>query len=112
MSILSDVRSYCIGDDTCTAFDTELKDHINMAFSELNQIGVGPSSPYKIETGNETWNDFSVATNMKNYIPEYIKLTVKNIFDPSPNKNLYEVASQKIDEIIFRLQIEVERNQT
>ena len=80
-SILGSVKALLglIDDD---AFDTEITVFINTALFTLYQLGIGPSSPYRIEGPTETWSSFLSDTDDLSMIKSYVYLRVRMLFDP------------------------------
>lgn len=57
-SILKEVRHAVVSFDEDDSFDNDLILYINGALMVLNQIGVGPDTPFQITGEDETWADF------------------------------------------------------
>lgn len=86
-----------------TAFDIDIITHINSAFSVLNQLGVGPTTGFMIESDEEVWDDFEVPTNQINLIRTYIYLKTKILFDPPGTSFLLDAVKEQIIEQEWRL---------
>lgn len=87
-----------------TPFDPDIIMHINSTFAVLNQLGVGPDSPYTITDGEETWDDFIVQENTED-VKSYMFLKVKMFFDPPTTATMYESYQKMISELEWRLTI-------
>lgn len=87
-----------------TPFDPDIVMHINSTFAVLNQLGVGPETPYTIEGGEETWEDFIVQENTED-VKSYMFLKVKMFFDPPTTATMYESYQKMISELEWRLTI-------
>lgn len=103
-TILSDVKKGLNGlDPSDTSFDDEIIMHINTEFFKLNQIGVGPKTPYHIEDGTETWSDFTSKIEYLFAVKTYMIAAVRLRFDPPTNSTLYKAVENTKDEYEFRL---------
>lgn len=105
-SILESIKDKVgIKDPDITAFDSELIMDINMAFSFLTRIGVGPKTGYRIEDESNTWDEFIGESDPRlETVKEYIALQVKLIFDSSTMSNaMIEIYKDHIHEIEYTL---------
>ena len=91
-----------------TQFDPEIIMHINSVFMFLQQIGVGPSNTYSIESDSETWTDFFSSANVKDVsaAKSLMFLKVKMLFDPPTIGSVNESYNKLIDELTWRCSIE------
>lgn len=87
------------------AFDADIIIHINSVFMILQQLGIGPVDGFKIESQEETWDQFIQDDKLLEDIKTYIYLKVKLIFDPPLNSSHLESIKQLISELEFRLNI-------
>lgn len=87
------------------AFDTDIIIHINSVFMILNQLGIGPVDGFKIESQDETWDQFIQDDKLLEDVKTYIYLKVRLIFDPPLNNSHQESMKQVISEIEWRLNI-------
>lgn len=101
-----------IGDENSDAFDTDLIVHINMALSELNQLGVGPSEGIMITGDSETWNMITDNKIILGFVKTFVNLKVKSIFDPSTSSAAMDSMNQIIKELEWRLQVQSESPET
>lgn len=89
------------------AFDIDIIININSVFLSLNQLGVGPIDPYQITGEEETWDDFQG----ENFIPgvqTYVYLKTRLAFDPPTNSFLVESIRKQVEELEWRMNVEVE----
>lgn len=88
-----------------TAFDSEIIMDINMAFSFLTRIGVGPETGYRIEDENNTWDEFIGEIDPRlEAVKEYVALQVKIIFDSSTMSSaMVEIYKDHIHELEWTL---------
>lgn len=89
------------------AFDIDIITNINSVFLTLNQLGVGPSSPFQITGEDEVWTDFEESTKVPG-IQTYLYLKVRLLFDPPTNSFLVDSIRKQIDELEWRLNIQKE----
>ena len=91
-----------------TQFDPEIIMHINSVFMFLQQIGVGPTNTYSIESDSETWTDFFSSANVKDVsaAKSLMFLKVKMLFDPPTIGSVNESYNKLIDELTWRCSIE------
>lgn len=108
-SILNTIKSMLdIGEDV-PAFDKELIDYINSAFFVLEQIGVGPDTPFQITGADEVWTDFIPDINKLNLVKQYIYLKVKKVFDTAGSASSFQSSLDNlITEYEWRLNVEVD----
>lgn len=105
-SILDSIKDKVgIKNPDVTAFDSELIMDINMAFSFLTRIGVGPETGYRIEDADNTWDEFigDVDPRLES-VKEYVALHVKLIFDSSTMSGaMVEIYKDHIKELEWTL---------
>lgn len=105
-SILDSIKEKVgIKDPSITAFDSEIVMDINMAFSFLTRIGVGPETGYRIEDSTNTWDEFIGTVDPRlECVKEYVALQVKLIFDSSTMSNaMVEIYKDHIHELEWTL---------
>jgi hypothetical protein len=91
-----------------TAFDSQIIDHINAAFSTLNDLGVGPAVGYAITDSEDVWDAFLGEDLRLSRVPQYIYLKVKLAFDPPPYSFTQQAFKEQIKEHEYRLMAAVE----
>ncbi len=89
-------------------FDEEIIMHINSVFMTLNQLGVGPTTVFKISSHEETWEDFTEGRLDLEAVKSYIYLKVRLLFDPPQNSFILDSYNKLIQEHEWRLQVQVE----
>lgn len=92
-----------------TAFDPEIVMHINSSFGVLNQLGVGPDSPFLIEGYDEQWEDFITQANTED-VRSYLFMKVKMFFDPPTTSTMYESYQKMIAELEWRMNVAAEES--
>ena len=106
-SILNTIKKKLGIDENYTAFDEDIKTAINSTFMILNQLGVGPSTPFRIDTADDSWDDFSESMIDYELVKDYIYLKVRKIFDP-PVGAAAEASDSLINEFEWRLNVAVD----
>lgn len=91
-----------------TAFDDQIIMHINSIFQILYQMGVGPETPFSIEDNSAVWGDFTSDISELSMVKSYIGLKVQQIFDPPQGGAVAEAAKRMIDELEWRLNVQVD----
>lgn len=109
-NIIDSIKEYVGISDVDSAFDQDIVLHINTVFSTLYQLGIGKSSPYHINTEDTaTWAElFSEYSNCVDFIKEYTFLRVRLLFDPPTNSYIMDSLKQTIQEMEYRLLMELE----
>jgi hypothetical protein len=106
--ILSDIKKVLGLDEGYTAFDRDIKLHIDSVFAMLNQLGVGPDQSFHLETGNETWDQFFGAETNTANVKTYVYLKVRLYFDPPATSYAIAAMERQIDELEWRLNVQRE----
>ena len=89
----------------------DIIDHIILVFMILNQLGVGPSVPFRIadnSTGEETWSDFTNDISTLELVRPYVALRVRKAFDPPQSSAHMEALNSLISEYEWRLNVAVD----
>lgn len=107
-SILTSVKKMLGIDPSYEYFDPDIIMHTNSVFLILNQIGVGPKTPFMITGSDETWNDFFLDDTPNELVKSYIYLKVRLIFDPPTTGVLHEAMERQIQEFEWRLNVQAE----
>lgn len=69
-------------------YENQLIRLINMVFSDLNSIGVGPVDGFHITTSDDEWHDFLSDDILLNMVKTYVYECVKIEFDPPASSAL------------------------
>lgn len=91
-----------------TSFDTDIIIHINSVFMILNQLGVGPSEGFKIDSDTQLWMQYIQDEDQLEAVKTYIYLKVKQVFDPPLSSAVMESNKQLINELEWRLNVQAE----
>lgn len=108
-SILTSIKKLVGITEEYPHFDADLIMHINTAFMSLRQLGVGPKTGFLITSDESTWTEFLGKNNADlEAVKSYVYLRVRILFDPPANSAVLEAMKQQIQELEWRLNIEVE----
>jgi len=105
-TILSDVKRMLGIQPEVDEFNIDVTSNVNGAFFTLNQLGIGPRTPFVIDATTE-WSSFETIVP-KNVILDYLYLKTKLVFDPPIASNIYEAYKDRIAELEFRMNIMVD----
>ena len=91
------------------AFDIDIVVNINSIFLTLNQLGVGPKTPFQISGDAETWADF-LGDQKEDVVgvPTYVYLKTRLLFDPPTNSFLVDAMQSQVEELEWRLNFQAE----
>lgn len=87
-------------------FDPDIIMHINSVFVILNQMGVGPETPFSITGSGETWDQFIDDPSL-NMVKSYMYIRVRMLFDP-PAGSVKEALTAEMNELGWRLNVAVD----
>ena len=116
-SILISIRKQIGLDENCKDFDADLIIHINSAFMNLKQIGVGPDEGYSIQDTSEVWEDYidtdanPELKTLLSAIKTFIYLKVRLAFDPPQGGAVLEHMNKMLAETEWRINVEAESKQ-
>lgn len=102
-SILLSIKSMLGIDANMNAFDFEIIQHINAAFTTVHQLGVGPDDAFTVVNENTDWSEFASDPKLVNLARSYIYKKVRLAFDPPTNSFLNTSIENQIKEDEFRL---------
>jgi hypothetical protein len=88
-----------------TVWDLDIITHINSAFFDLTQLGVGPANGYVIRDESDQWSDFIGDDLQLESVKTYIYLRVKLVFDPPSTSYAIAAMKDQIDKLEFRLNV-------
>ena len=101
--ILADVKRMLEIETTTTEFDIDVASHVNAAFFSLFELGIGPSTPFYIDT-TTIWESFETRVP-KSIILDYLYLKTKIVFDPPSSSSVIKAFKDRIAELEFRMNI-------
>jgi len=105
LSILTSTKKVCGIAESYTAFDLDVITQINVAFSTLNQLGLGPADGFFIEDSSAEWAEFGVPDVQLNLVKLYVQLKVRSVFDPPTTSFAIEAMNNQIKELEWRLNV-------
>jgi hypothetical protein len=88
-------------------FDLDIMTHINSAFMNLNQLGIGPAEGFMIEDDEPTWDTFlgTQTSPLFNSVKLYVVYKAKLGFDPPATSFHIAAIEKQIQELEWRLLI-------
>lgn len=107
-NILSSIKTLLGIQETDFNFDDEIIMSINSVFMTLNQLGVGPTTVFKIVDESATWASFFGTRVDLESVKSYVYLKVRMLFDPPQNSFLVDAIEKQIAEFEWRLQVQVD----
>lgn len=102
-SILNSIKKLLGIAEFDTSFDQDIIMDINTIFGILWQMGVGPTSPFRITGPIETWSDFMEDMTKIEFVKSFIHLRVAQLFDPATSSSVDESRNNLIKELEWRL---------
>ncbi len=102
-SILTSTKKILGIADNYTAFDLDIITHINMTFSNLNQLGIGPVEGFMIEDNSLQWVDLDLPMNQLSMVRTYVYLKTRMVFDPPSTSFVIDAMEKQISELEWRL---------
>jgi len=94
-----------------TVWDLDIITHINSAFFDLTQLGVGPANGYVIRDESDQWSDFIGDDLQLESVKTYIYLRVKLVFDPPSTSYAITAMNDQIEKLEFRLNVHREETE-
>lgn len=107
-SILNTVKLALGVEADYNGFDTNILLDINSALSNLNQLGIGPRTGFMVKGENETWEDILGDSLMLESAKSYVLHKVRLSFDPPNNSFLVDAIQKQIQELEWRLMVQVD----
>jgi hypothetical protein len=107
-SILTSIKKLLGIEKEYIHFDNELIIQINTALASANQLGVGPATGFSIYGYDEMWIDFVGNRKDLEFIKTYVWHKVRLSFDPPQAGYLIDAIKTQIDELSFRINVQVE----
>ena len=111
-SILTSIKKLLGIAEEYEHFDADLIIHINSVFMTLAQLGIGPSSGFKIVDKSSTWDEFIEDKQDLEAVKSYVYLKVKLLFDPPLSSAVMEAMNRAISELEWRLNVSAETSIT
>ena len=109
MSILSDTKRALGLPDEYTPFDLDITIGINASFLSLTQVGIGPEEGFLIADGQTDWGDLLKGNPALEAVKQYVYLKTRVTFDPPNSSFVLEAMQKTLDELLWRLNIQVDK---
>jgi hypothetical protein len=102
-SILQSVKKLNNVAPTYTGFDVDFIMFINAAFSDLHQLGIGPSDGFAIEDKSDFWDDYMEAGPILDRAKAYVAQHVGLAFDLPATSYAISAKQEQLAEKASRL---------
>jgi len=108
-SILTSTKKILGIAEDYTVWDLDIITHINSAFSDLTQLGVGPVAGFMIEDATPVWEDF-ISDNIQqlNWVKDIVYLKVRLLFDPPTTSYAITAMEDQIQKLEWRINVQRE----
>jgi hypothetical protein len=107
-SILNSIKKLLGPTEDYTHFDPDIVLHINSAFANLHQLGVGPEEGFTITDSEAKWSDYLEDKKTLEFVKAYIYLKVRLVFDPPTIGSVMESVKEAIKEYEWRITVAVD----
>ena len=94
--------------ETDEHFDIDVITNINSTLVKVQQLGIGPSTGFRITSKDEEWSDLLGDRLDLESVKTYIYLKVRLVFDPPNNSFLVESINKQIHDLELGLQLQAE----
>lgn len=108
-SILDTIKSMLGPDAAYDVFDQDIIVLINMVFTTLQQLGVGPENGFRITGSEETWADYLGNAENLESVKSYMFMRVKMIFDPPASSSAMTAYQDACKELESRINYIVDK---
>lgn len=106
-SILDTTKKLLGLDPDYTPFDLEIITHINSAFFDLQQLGIGPEKGFIIQDREKKWSEFIAGEDI-NAVRSLMGLKVRLLFDPPATSFHLKAVEDQIAKFEWRLNVHME----
>lgn len=110
-SILLSIKHLLGIEPEYTHFDQDIIIQINMALNILHQLGVGQEDSLEVTGENEVWGDLIIDDTNLLMCKTFVYIKVKLSFDPPLNSALTQMYERQLDELTWRINVEVDNGQ-
>lgn len=107
-SILKSIKKLLHIPADYTEFDQDVIIHINSAFADLHQLGLGPATEFMIEDDTKTWSQYIGSDSYIQSVKTYVYLSVRLVFDPPATSFAIDSFKKQLDEKAWRLNVQRE----
>lgn len=102
-SILNDTKKILNLGSDYDAFDLDIIQHINAAFSILEQLGIGSPDGFYITDDQDKWSDLNLPKKWENMVRTYVQLRARMLFDPPTLSFMITAMEDQLKEYEWRL---------
>ena len=107
-SILITIKKLLGFNKDYTAFDTDIIARVNTFLFTLMQLGVGPSTGFRITGPYETWTSFIGDRTDLEAVKDFIYMKARIVFDPPTSAAALQALKEEAKELEFRISIQVD----
>lgn len=107
-SILLTIKEMLGLSKTYPAYNTDVIRNINGSLFTLMQLGVGPSTGFRITGESETWNDYIGDRKDLDAVVNFIYIKARIVFDPPTSAAVLQALKEEAKEYEYRLNTQVE----
>lgn len=107
-SIFKTIKALLGPDADYDVFDNDILIFINGVLSTLTQLGIGPSTGFRISGDKETWHDLLGDYADLESVKTYIYLKVRLLFDPPSSSAVMNAFEETCKELEWRLNVAVD----
>lgn len=107
-SILNEIKKMLGISEEYEHFNPDIIVGINSAISILHQLGVGPDESFVITGANETWGDYLGDTSKLEFVKQFVYLQTRLVFDPPTNSNVTNSYEKLLEELKWRINVDVD----
>ena len=90
------------------AFDTDVITNINTSLMRLGQLGIGPTTGFRITGEYETWRDFIGNRVDLEGVKDFIYMKARIVFDPPASAAALQALKEEVKELEFCLNVQVD----
>jgi hypothetical protein len=105
--ILQSIKESLLIVSDYTVYDSQIMDDINAVFSTLHQLGYHYVDGFEITTGDETWDEI-IPSKKFNFVKRFILCNVRLMFDPPSSSFAVDALNKEIEELKWRINVEME----
>lgn len=107
-SILLTIKEMLGLSKTYPAYTTDVIRNVNGSLFTLMQLGIGPSTGFRITGSNETWRDFIGDRKDLEGVINYVYIKARIVFDPPTSTAALQALKEEAKEYEYRLNTQVE----
>ena len=104
LSILNTIKPMVNVEVEDKSFDSVLIPFINGALTVITQLGVGPTSGFKIADETKTWPELLMDREDLDIVKTAIYIRVRLLFDPPQNAFLVTALKEELQEAEWRIE--------